>query len=144
VQADCSLAGHPHIFVLGDMAYAQQNGQALPGTAQVAVQQGAFLGRVLTAQVCGKTPESAFVYRHRGDMATIGKRLAVADLGRIHLRGRSAWLTWLGLHLMQLINFENRLLVLIQWAWAYVRWNRGASLVTGTDPDRHTPVAPRS
>ncbi len=138
IQGDCSLAGHPEIFVLGDMAHALQQDRPLPGTAQVAVQQGDYVARVLTAQIAGRPPPPPFSYHQRGNMATIGKRLAVADIGRWHLRGRSAWLTWLGLHLIKLINFENRLLVLIQWAWAYVHWNRSASLVTGNDPDRQS------
>lgn len=136
VESDCSINGHPHVFALGDMASCTQDGKPLPGTAQVAMQQGDHVVKVILRLVSGQTGFLPFRYRNRGSMATIGRRLAVADIGRLHLRGRLAWLTWLTLHLAKLIRFENRLLVLIQWAWSYATANRSASLITGEDPDR--------
>lgn len=136
VSDDCSIAGHPNIFALGDMASCMHDGKPLPGTAQVAMQQGDHVARVIVRHFSGQTGSRPFRYRNRGSMATIGHRLAVADIGPLHLRGRIAWLTWLILHLAKLIRFENRLLVLIQWAWSYATSNRSASLVTGEDPDR--------
>ena len=135
VMEDCSLAGHPTVFALGDMAAFIQDGKPIPGTAQVAMQQGDHTARAIAARLAGRSAPP-FRYHDRGSMATIGRRLAVADIGSWHLRGRVAWLTWLTLHLAKLIRFESRLLVLIQWAWAYATWNRSASLITGDDPDR--------
>ena len=136
VTDDCSIVGHPRVFALGDMASFIHNGKPLPGTAQVAMQQGDHVAAVISARMSNHMQSMPFRFRDRGNMATIGRRLAVADIGRLHLRGRIAWLTWLILHLAKLIRFENRLLVLIQWAWSYATWNRNASLITGEDPDR--------
>lgn len=136
VGADCSLPEHPEVLVLGDMAFYSQDGTGLPGTAQVAMQQGEHAARLIAARLRGQTQPLPFRFRNKGSMATIGKRLAVADIGRFHLRGRIAWIIWLVLHLLQLVRVESRLLVLIQWAWSYVSWRRSASLVTGKDPDR--------
>lgn len=139
VTTDCSLAGHPNVLVLGDMAHFIQDGTPLPGTAQVAMRQGEHAARLITARLRGRADAMPFRFQDKGSMATIGKSLAVVDLGRFHLRGRLAWILWLLLHLMQLVRVESRLLVMIQWAWSYVSWNRGASLVTGDDPDRVPP-----
>ena len=135
VNGDCSVPGYPQVFVIGDMAYLQQDGKPLPGVAQVAIQQGEYLSRLISKRLTG-APQEPFRYRDRGSMATIGKRLAVADIGRWHLSGRFAWIIWLVLHLTKLIRFENRLLVLIQWLWSYVTWGRTTRLVTGLDHDR--------
>ena len=135
VAKNCSLPGFPRIFVLGDMAYLEHNGKALPGVAQVAIQQGAYVAQVIMRRLQGFLVDD-FRYRDMGSMATIGKRLAVADIGGWNLSGRFAWFVWLVLHLIKLIRFENRLLVLIQWLWSYATWGRNTRLITGCDQER--------
>lgn len=131
VAPDLTIPGHPDIFAIGDMAHVRGPGGApLPGVAPVAMQQGVSVARAITARLGGATaPE--FRYRDRGAMATIGRAAAVADFGWIRLSGLAAWLAWLFIHLMYLVEFENRILVLVQWAWNYVTWNRSARLITG-------------
>jgi NADH:ubiquinone reductase (H+-translocating) len=132
IQPDMSLPGHPDIFVLGDMAsYAHHDGKPLPGVAPVAIQQGRYVARLITNRLCGLSTPS-FRYQNPGMMATIGRSSAVAVLGRHHFRGFIAWLIWLFVHLLQLVQFQNRLLVLVQWAWGYLTWNRSARLITGS------------
>jgi NADH dehydrogenase len=131
VEADCSIPGYPDIFVIGDLAHsAHQGDKPLPGIAPVAMQQGKYVARLIRARVTGKAV-GPFRYRHKGDMATIGRARAVADLGRWHVSGYFAWLAWLFVHLVFLIEFQNRVLVLIQWAWNYITFNRAARLITG-------------
>jgi NADH dehydrogenase len=131
VQPDLTLAGHPEIFVIGDMAYCpDQTGKPLPGLAPVAMQQGDYAARLIDARLAGKTLP-AFRYRDRGTMATIGSMKAVCDIFGRRYAGPLAWFTWLFVHLMQLVQFENRLLVLVQWAWHYFTRNRSARLITG-------------
>jgi NADH dehydrogenase len=130
VESDLTLAGHPEIFVLGDMAnYSHQDGKPLPGVAPVAIQQGRFVAKLIAARLRGKTLPT-FRYRDRGNMATIGRSAAVADLGKLHLSGFVAWMMWLVVHLANLISFGNRLLVLVQWAWNYFTFDRSARLIT--------------
>jgi len=131
VGPDLSVAGHPGIFVIGDMAHTRDGeGRPLPGVAPVAMQQGRYVAGVLRNRLQGQATAS-FRYRDRGNMATIGRAAAVADLGWIHFAGLPAWLAWLFVHLMNIVGFENRVLVLVQWAWSYFTWNRGARLITG-------------
>jgi NADH dehydrogenase len=131
VEPDLSLKGHPEIFVIGDLAlYPHQTGQPLPGLAPVAMQEGKYVARLITRRLQGK-PTEAFQYRDRGTMATVGWFRAVVDLRGLRFDGPIAWLTWLFVHLMMLVEFENRLLVLIQWAWHYFTLNRSARLITG-------------
>jgi NADH dehydrogenase len=133
VQPDLTLAGHPELFVIGDMALcADPAGKPLPGVAPVAMQQGRYAARLIEARLAGKTLPP-FQYRDMGTMATIGSMKAVCDLFGWRYSGPLAWLTWLFVHLMQLVQFENRMLVLIQWAWHYVTRNRSARLITGSD-----------
>ncbi|HVA46535.1 MAG TPA: NAD(P)/FAD-dependent oxidoreductase [Pirellulales bacterium] len=130
VEPDLTLAGHPEIFVIGDMAhFAHQGGQPLPGVAPVAMQQGRYVAKVLARRTAGK-PSPPFHYHDRGNMAVIGRSAAVADLYCCHLAGFFAWMAWLFIHLLYLAQFQNRLLVLIQWAWNYFTWNRSARLIT--------------
>jgi NADH dehydrogenase len=130
VGPDLSLAGHPEIFVIGDMAHVRDDeGKPLPGVAPVAMQQGTYVANVIRRRLRGETTD-AFRYRDRGSMATIGRAAAVADLGWFRFSGLPAWLVWLFVHLMYIVGFENRLLVFIQWAWSYFTWNRGARLIT--------------
>jgi NADH dehydrogenase len=132
VQPDLSLPGHPEVFVIGDLAnYPHQTGQPLPGVAPVAMQQGRYVADVIVRRVRGEPVPGPFHYRDRGSMATIGRAAAVADLGWIRFWGLPAWLAWLFIHILYLIQFQNRLLVLFQWAWNYFTRNRSARLITG-------------
>jgi NADH dehydrogenase len=132
VEADLSLPGHPEVFVIGDMSvFRDQSGTPLPGLAPVAIQQGRRAADNVLRRLGGR-PTLAFRYRDRGIMATIGRAAAVAVVGGVQLSGLIAWLAWLFVHIMFLIGFRNRLLVLFEWAWAYVSWQRGARLITRT------------
>jgi NADH dehydrogenase len=135
VEADLSLRGHPDVFVIGDLACCRgPDGAPLPGVAPVAMQQGQYVARVIEQRLHGRTLPP-FRYTDRGNMATIGRGAAVADLHWIRLSGTPAWLAWLFVHLMFIVQFHNRLLVLVQWAWSYVTRNRSARLITGEDRD---------
>jgi NADH dehydrogenase len=132
VEPDLTLPAHPEIFVIGDMAnYVHQGGKPLPGVAPVAMQQGGYAAKTIDRRLKGKSPLPPFRYKDRGSMATIGRRAAVAQVSRFKLSGFLAWLMWLFVHLIELIEFQNRLLVLIQWAWNYLTFNRSARLITG-------------
>ena len=134
VERDLSIPGHPNVFVIGDLAHAlQKNGKPAPGVAQVAMQEGRVAAKNIIASVQDR-PRSEFDYFNKGDLATIGRGKAIVNLlgGRIQLAGRVAWLLWLGIHITYLIGFRNRLLVLIQWAYAYFTYQRGARLITET------------
>ncbi len=129
VEPDLSLAGHPDIFVLGDLAHCRQDGQPLPGVAPVAMQQGTYVGKLIRKRLRGREGK-AFHYKDRGSMAVIGRAAAVAEIGRLRFHGFWAWLVWLFVHLVNLIEYENRVLVLIQWGWNYFTRNRSARLIT--------------
>jgi NADH dehydrogenase len=134
VERDLSIPGHPNVFVIGDLAHAlQKNGAPAPGVAQVAMQEGRVAARNIIASI-ERSPRSEFDYFNKGDLATIGRGKAIANLlgGRIQLGGRLAWMLWLGIHITYLIGFRNRLSVLIQWAYAYFTYQRGARLITRT------------
>jgi NADH dehydrogenase FAD-containing subunit len=132
VAADLSLPGHPEILVIGDTALAlDENGKPLPGVAPVAKQQGNYVARLIKARVEGRNPPPPFRYRNLGNLATIGRRAAVADFGWIRVSGRLAWLLWGAVHILFLIGFRNRLVVLLEWLWAYVTYERSARLITG-------------
>jgi len=134
VEPDLTIAGHPEILVIGDLAnFTHQTGKPLPGVAPVAMQQGRYAAKLVRGRLAGKTLEP-FHYWNKGSLATIGRAAAVADFGRIHIDGYFAWLTWLFVHLMYLVEFDNRLLVLIQWAYNYFTRNRGARLITRDGP----------
>ena len=133
VQPDLSVPGHPEVFVIGDLAALKdENGRMLPGVAQVAIQQGTFaaemIGRDLEHQ-----PRLDFHYHDKGSLATIGRAAAVAQIGKLKLSGYFAWLAWLFIHILFLIGFRNRLIVMIQWASSYLTYERGARLITGSD-----------
>ncbi|MBX3024551.1 NAD(P)/FAD-dependent oxidoreductase [bacterium] len=133
VLPDLSLPGHPEIAVIGDMAHCEQDGALLPGIAPVAMAQGRHAARRVVARATGRAVRP-FRYFDKGTMATIGRSSAVANLRLVHMSGLPAWLAWLFIHLLYLVEFENRLLVLVQWAWMYFTRNRGARLITGADP----------
>jgi len=131
VAPDGSLPGHPEILVIGDMARVEgRDGRPLPGVAPVAIQQGRHVGRVLRDRLSGRLPP-AFAYRSRGNLAVIGRAAAVAELGPLRFSGYPAWFLWLFVHIMNLVGFENRLLVFVQWAFDYFTRRRGARLITG-------------
>jgi NADH dehydrogenase len=166
------LAGHPEVFVIGDLAAAKdEQGKMLPGVAPVAIQEGKFVAKLIRKEVeslgsmrnqegapsLSRTVRQggnfdsrrAFHYWDKGSLATIGRAAAVAQFGKIHISGFIAWLSWLFVHILFLIGFRNRLLVFIQWAWSYVTYERGARLITGstylpgwTAPNRATTVTP--
>jgi NADH:ubiquinone reductase (H+-translocating) len=132
VRPDLTIAGHPEIFVIGDLAmYRHQTGEPLPGVAQVAMQQGGYVAQTIKWRLQGKRMRRRFRYFDKGNLATIGRGKAVADLGPLHLSGFPAWVIWAGVHIVYLIEFENRVLVMLQWAWNYVTRGRGARLITG-------------
>ncbi len=141
VEPDLSLAGHPNVFVIGDLGHCDDgSGKPLPGVAPVAIQQGRHVAKLIRKRAFGKTLP-AFRYRNFGSMATIGRAAAVADIGRLHFSGYLAWLAWLFVHLMALVRFENRVLVLLQWMWSYVTRGRSARLIT-TQPRAHPSPEP--
>ena len=136
VLGDLTVPGHPELFVIGDLAHVPgRDGQPLPGVAQVAMQQGAYAARLITARLAGRSLPP-FRYRDWGSMATIGRHAAVADLLGVRFAGFPAWLAWLFIHLMKMVEFSNRVLVLAQWAWNYFTFNRSARLITNTTATR--------
>ena len=136
VEPDLSVPGWADIFVVGDLAHFafQEDGNPLPGVAPVAMQQGRFVARHIQTQLAGKRPPHKFEYFDKGSLAVIGRNAAVASVGRFNFNGYLAWLAWVFIHIWYLIGFDNKLLVMIQWAWNYVTWNRGARLITGPNP----------
>jgi NADH:ubiquinone reductase (H+-translocating) len=127
VEPDLTLPGHPEVFALGDMARVR--GLELPGVAPVAMQQGRYVARAVGDRLRGRTPPP-FHYRDKGNLATIGRNAAVADIKGLRLSGRLAWLTWLVVHLFYLVGFQNRLVVLIRWTSSFVTHGRSARLIT--------------
>jgi hypothetical protein len=135
VGPDCSLPGHPEVFAIGDMA----NVGGLPGVAQPAIQEGKYVGKLIRSRLAGGSGEvRPFKYFDKGSMATIGRRAAVLQGMGMKMKGWFAWMAWLLIHILFLIGFRNRLVVLMQWAWSYVTWQRGARLITG---ERKAPLA---
>ena len=131
VAPDLSVPGHANIFVIGDMAALHDaRGRLLPGVAQVAMQEGEWAAANILRTLTG-TPTRPFRYRNLGDMATIGRNSAVADINGLHLTGFVAWLAWALVHILNLIGFRNRVLVALQWFWSYLTFQRGARLITG-------------
>ncbi len=142
VGPELHLVSHPDVYVIGDLAYAvDAQGRPYPGVAPVAIQQGKFVANSIRAKLKNRSVEP-FRYHDYGNMATIGRSAAIAQLGRWKFRGRIAWLLWLFIHLIQIVRFENRLLVLIQWAWNYLTFNRSARLIT--DVGRGRTASPAS
>jgi NADH dehydrogenase len=131
VDPDLSLPGYPEVFVVGDVAlFTHQGGRPLPGVAPVAIQQGQASAENVWRTI-NALPRRPFRYRNPGNIATIGRAAAVAELGWLHFSGLPAWLAWLLVHIYWLIGFDNRLLVLFRWAWSYFTYQRGARLITG-------------
>lgn len=130
VNKDLTIVDHSEVQVIGDLAnFPHQTGKPLPGVSPVAMQQGRHAARNILAMIDGRKPQR-FWYWDKGSMATIGRNKAVADLNFVHFSGFPAWLVWLFVHILFLVGFRNRIVVLIQWAWAYFTFNKGARLIT--------------
>jgi NADH dehydrogenase len=143
VAQDCSLPGYPNIFVAGDLAaFEGEDGNSLPGVAQVAMQQGDYVAKHIKRQLKGEaTPP--FHYVDKGSMATIGRAAAVAEIGSFRMSGFFAWLAWLFVHLLFLVGFTNRVLVFLQWVWNYLTYQRGVRLIvdrSGNGSERQAPA----
>jgi len=131
VEPDLSVPGRPDVFVVGDLAHAKRpDGEMVPGVAPAAMQMGTHAGRNILRDLSG-VPRKPFRYLDKGSLATIGRAAAVADFGRIRLSGFVAWFVWVSVHILYLIGFRNRVLVMLQWAWAWLTYQRGIRLITG-------------
>jgi NADH dehydrogenase len=131
VNPDLSIPAHPEVFVIGDLAFIKDDkGKAIPGVAPVAMQEGRAVASNIKRELRGK-PRRNFHYLNKGNLATIGRAAAVAEFGKVHISGFLAWLSWLFIHIFFLIGFRNRIIVMIQWAWSYFTYERGARLITG-------------
>jgi NADH dehydrogenase len=140
VNPDCTVPGYPEIFVIGDLAnFRDKDGKTLPGVAPTAMQEGSYVAKVIKNRLAGKTTPP-FRYINKGNLAVIGRGSAVAEVARFKFSGPIAWLLWLFIHLMYLVNFQNRVIVFIRWGFSYMTFNRGARLITGqpeaTDQER--------
>jgi NADH dehydrogenase len=131
VERDLTVPAHPEIFVIGDLAvFTHQGSQPLPGVSPVAMQQGRHVARAIRERLQGR-PAPPFRYVDKGSMAVVGRSAAVAEVFGVKLRGLPAWLAWCLLHIFYLIGFRNRFVVMFEWAWSYVSYQRGARLITG-------------
>ncbi len=140
VEPDLTIPHHPEIFVVGDLAFAlQTNGKPLPGVAQVAMQSGAYAAKAAERKREGHVGGKPFKYFNKGDLAVIGRGAAIANIFGVHLSGFIAWLVWVFIHLMYIVQFQNRFLVFVQWGFLYLTNNRGARLITGSAEDRKLP-----
>lgn len=134
VLSDLSLPEHPEVFVAGDQAYVEgPSGKPLPGVAPVAMQQGEYLAKKIRDVVRGEPSTDPFEYHDKGQMATIGRRRAVLQVGKVEMSGFAAWFAWLIVHIYYLVGFKNRLFVVLQWGWAYLTFRRGARLIVDRD-----------
>jgi NADH dehydrogenase len=143
VNPDLTVPGLPDVYVIGDLAHLVQDGKPVPGVAPAAMQMARHTARNIERAFRGE-PGEPFRYNDKGSLATIGRASAVAELGRLKLSGWPAWFAWLFIHLFFLIGFRNRYLVMVQWAWSYFTYDRGARLITGPLPgshDEHTGAA---
>jgi NADH dehydrogenase len=138
VNDDLSVPGHPEIFAIGDLAALQQDGRMVPWVAPAANQQGTFAAKSIIRDT-RRQPRKKFRYFNKGDLATIGRSRAIADFGRVKFTGRLAWHLWLFVHIMYLVGFRNRIVVLIEWAYAYFTYQAGVRLIT--DVERYKPPA---
>jgi NADH dehydrogenase len=128
------VAGHPEIYVIGDLAnFVHQTGKPLPGVAQPAIQEGRYVAEAIARRLRGEKSRP-FHYFDKGNLATIGRGAAVADLNWLQISGFPAWLLWIFVHLLYIVEFQNRLLVFVQWGWFYLTFDRSARLITGKNP----------
>ncbi len=130
MQSDLTIAGHPDVFVVGDLAAVTQGAGLVPAVAPAAVQAGRHAAENVLRALSSQSLEP-FRYVDRGSLATIGRSAAVADLGRLQIAGPIAWIAWLVLHVAFLVGFRNRAIVVFQWAWSFISFDRGARLITG-------------
>jgi NADH dehydrogenase len=134
VEPDCTIPHRPEVFVLGDAAlFSHQEGGPLPGVSPVAIQMGEYAARTIEGDLAGE-PRRAFHYWDKGQLAVIGRGRAVADIWKLHFGGLLAWIIWTFVHIFFLIGFRNRIMVMIQWAWSYLTYGRGARLITSETP----------
>jgi NADH dehydrogenase len=132
VTPSLTVPGHPEVFVVGDLASLDgPDGKPLPGVAQVAIQGGAFAARRIIDRLKGRPADKPFHYFNKGELAVIGRASAVADIGGLHVWGFPAWILWVFIHLMYIVEFRSRVLVFIQWGFQYITFSRGARLITG-------------
>ncbi len=143
VGQDLSIAGHPEVFVVGDLASVTSDGHHVPGVAPAAKQQGRHVARQVAADLSGRD-RIPFRYRDKGSLATIGRARGVAHFGRLRFGGFPAWAAWMGVHIFYLIGFRNRVFVFFSWAWSYVTFRRGARIITGPElaPGRGRSIDP--
>src|ERR1700681_45782 len=135
VQPDLSVPGLPDVYVIGDTALSMAwKGQAVPGLAPAAKQAGVYVARAISGRLHNRPPAASFIYRHRGSLATIGRKAAVADFGRVKLWGAPAWWLWGLVHVGSLVGLRNRIATMINWFWAYLTFGGGIRLITGGDP----------
>jgi len=144
VLDDCRIPNYPEVFVIGDTMTMEQDGKPLPGVAQVAIQQGKYAANAIIRKLNHESGPGPFKYHDKGSLATVGRAFAIMQSGKVKLSGFIAWLAWLVIHIMFLIGFRNRAVVLIQWAWAYLTYQRGARLITTPVPtDEPAPAPPQ-
>jgi NADH dehydrogenase len=143
VGPDLTLPGHPEVFVIGDVAAIRQDGTLLPGVAPVAMQAGRYVARAVGQRLEGRTPPP-FRYRDKGLLATIGRGAAVAQLGPVRFDGFLAWVVWVFIHLLYLVGFQSRVIVLFRWTWDFFLHQRGARLITGPEVRRLPPGPPEA
>jgi NADH:ubiquinone reductase (H+-translocating) len=142
VQRDLTIANYPDIFVVGDLAAAlDEKGSPLPGVAQVAIQGGTYAAKTIVQRLKGKKDLPAFHYLNKGELAVIGRAAAVANIFGLHIAGLPAWLIWLFVHIMYIVQFQNRVLVFVQWGFEYLTFSRGSRLITGVEDADTNPRA---
>jgi NADH dehydrogenase FAD-containing subunit len=145
VQGDLRVPGHPEIFVIGDTASLDQDGKPLPGVAQVAMQQGRYVGKLIGRQIAGKSSAKPFRYFDKGNMAVVGKGYAILESGKVRLHGLIAWLAWAFIHITFLAQLSLKISVFLQWGWLFVTGQRGSRLIVahhGTEPTETKPPIP--
>ncbi len=134
VTPQLTVPNYPDIFVVGDLATLNDDkGKPLPGVAQVAMQGGSYAAKAIRARIAGKQIEKPFHYFNKGDMAVIGRAAAIANIFGVQISGLLAWLVWLFIHLMYIVEFQSRVVVFVQWGFEYLTFSRGARLITGVD-----------
>ncbi len=144
VQEDLTVSGHANVFVIGDTASVFQNGKPLPGVAPVAMQEGTYAASMIAESIAGKEKRKPFHYASKGNLATVGRAYGLADFGVVRLTGFVGWAFWLAVHIFFLIGFRNRFLVLFQWAWAYLTFQRGARLIVQDTVPTTLPIAQKA
>jgi NADH dehydrogenase len=145
VQKDLSVPNHPNVFVIGDVALCLYRGKPLPGVAPVAMQQGRYVAGLIKSRISNSQTQRsfpAFRYKDKGHLATVGRGFSIIQMGPLRMSGFIAWFLWLTVHIFYLITFENRLLVMLQWAWAYLAVQRRVRLITVTNAPA-VPVSPK-